>query len=299
MDSSPQPQVLLRSLFVRHPQTAASGGRQLFRQQPAASFALQDINLQIQQGEQIAIIGPSGAGKTTLLHTLACASQPTQGELIFNGRPVWQLSHSARHQLRRQLFLAPQTPPLPARQRVVTSVLAGRLPHWSLLKAIRSLIRPADPRAAFDALARFHLQHKLYARVDQLSGGERQRCGLARLLLSDAQLLLVDEPLSALDPTLALQTLASLQQEARQRNASLICSLHQVELARSHFSRIIGLRDGKILFDSKHVSDQMIADLYKNAQSLTESDDKNAATNAEARSTSVSGEIHTGQARCF
>jgi phosphonate transport system ATP-binding protein len=168
-----------------------------------------------------------------------------------------------------------------------------------LLKAIRSLIRPVDPRAAFDALARFHLQHKLYARVDQLSGGERQRCGLARLLLSDARLLLVDEPLSALDPTLAQQTLASLQQEAHQRNASLICSLHQVELARSHFSRIIGLRDGKILFDSKHVSDQMIADLYKNAQSLTESDEKNAATDADARSTSVSGEVHTGQARCF
>ncbi|MBR7792628.1 ATP-binding cassette domain-containing protein [Undibacterium sp. FT147W] len=292
MERSPQPQVLVRSLFVRHPQNAAASGSQI-------SFALQDIHLQIQQGEQIAIIGPSGAGKTTLLHTLACASQPTQGELIFNGQAVWQLSHSARHQLRRQLFLAPQTPPLPARQRVVTSVLAGRLPHWTFLQAFTNLIKPTDPRAAFEALARFHLQHKLYARVDKLSGGERQRCGLARLLLSDAQLLLVDEPLSALDPTLAQQTLATLQQEARERNATLICSLHQVELARSHFSRIIGLRDGKILFDSKHVSAQMIADLYKNAQSLNESDHLSAETNADAPATAASGATATGQARCF
>ncbi|WP_423679932.1 MULTISPECIES: phosphonate ABC transporter ATP-binding protein [unclassified Undibacterium] len=292
MDSSPQPQVLLRSLSVRHPQTAATSGGK-------PSFALQDIDLQIMQGEQIAIIGPSGAGKTTLLHTLACAYQPAQGELMFQGQSVWQLSHTARHQLRRQLFLAPQTPPLPARQRVVTSVLAGCLPRWSLLTALRNLIRPVDPRAAFGALSRFHLQHKLYARVDKLSGGERQRCGLARLLLSDAQLFVVDEPLSALDPTLAQQTLGTLQQEARDRNATLICSLHQVELARSHFSRIIGLRDGKILFDSKHVSDQMIADLYKNAQSLSDSDMPSANTNADAPDVAFSSATATGQARCF
>ena len=169
--------------------------------------------------------------------------------------------------MRRRLFLAPQTPPLPPRQRVVTAVLAGRLPQWSFWRALRNLIKPLDPVAAFDALARFHLQDKLYARVDRLSGGERQRCGLARLLLSDASLLLVDEPLSALDPTLAVQTLQSLQQEAAQRNASLICSLHQVELARAHFKRVIGLRDGKIVFDTAQVTDEMIAALYRNAQS--------------------------------
>lgn len=295
MNTSPQPQVLLRSLFVRHPQSAAASGSK-------PSFALQDIDLQIMQGEQIAIIGPSGAGKTTLLHTLAYAYQPAQGELMFQGLPVWQLSHTARHQLRRQLFLAPQTPPLPARQRVVTSVLAGRLPRWSLLTALRNLIRPVDPRAAFDALARFHLQHKLYARVDKLSGGERQRCGLARLLLSDAQLFVVDEPLSALDPTLAQQTLATLQQEAQQRNASLICSLHQVELARRHFSRIIGLRDGKILFDSKHVTDQMIADLYRNAQSQAEAGAATDSQDADSHADSdgaMPGTIAVGQARCF
>ncbi|MFZ6730914.1 phosphonate ABC transporter ATP-binding protein [Undibacterium sp. Ji42W] len=235
--------------------------------QAQQQYILENLNLMVAQGEQIAIIGPSGAGKTTLLHTLAAAHRPASGQFQFMDQDVWALSHTTRHILRRHLFLAPQTPPLPARQRVVTAVLAGRLPHWTLAQALRNLIKPTDPLAAWQALQRFDLQHKLYARVDKLSGGERQRCGLARLLLSDASLLLVDEPLSALDPTLALQTLNTLQLEAKQRNATLICSLHQVELARQHFPRIIGLRAGKVLFDSNKVSDQMIADLYRNTGS--------------------------------
>jgi phosphonate transport system ATP-binding protein len=177
---------------------------------------------------------------------------------------------SARHRLRARLFLAPQTPPLPPRQRVVNAVLAARLPHWSLWQAFRSLLTPLDPDAAFEALSRFGLGDKLYARVDRLSGGERQRCGLARLLLSTAQVFLVDEPLSALDPTLADMTLAALQREARARNATLVCSLHQVDIARASFARIVGLRDGRVVFDAprEQVSDAMIAALYQN-ESMT------------------------------
>ena len=232
----------------------------------AATPALAELTLQIAQGEHLALIGPSGAGKTTLLHTLALAQQPSAGVLrAFGGMP-WAQSSAVRHRLRAQLFLAPQTPPLPPRQRVVSAVLAGRLPRWSLWRGLVSLLRPADPQAAFDALSRFNLHHKLYARVDRLSGGERQRCGMARLLISDARLFLVDEPLSALDPILALQTLKVLQDEARLRNATLVCSLHQVELARACFPRIVGLRDGRIVFDAPRetVTDAMIEALYDN-----------------------------------
>ncbi|WP_394780289.1 phosphonate ABC transporter ATP-binding protein [Undibacterium sp.] len=259
----------LQDVHVRHPSSGS----------PAAGWALGGVSLQVEQGEQIALIGPSGAGKTTLLHTLACAYRPEQGDYQLAGQQPWALSHHARHVLRRSLFLAPQTPPLPPRQRVVTAVLAGSLPAWSLARAVRNLIKPVDPTAAWEALGRFQLQHKLYSRVDRLSGGERQRCGLARLILSDAKLLLVDEPLSALDPTLALQTLRSLQEEASTRNASLICSLHQVELARAHFPRIIGLRDGKIMFDAHTVTDDMIAALYSNTAI---GDGSEAAANAAA-----------------
>ena len=246
---------LLQHISTRHGGAAKS------------SFALSDLSLSIQQGEQVALIGPSGAGKTSLLHTLACALKPEQGEIrIFDKQP-WLISSAERHLMRARFFLAPQTPPLPPRQRVVNAVLAGALPQWSVWQAIRSLIKPVNADAAYQALLSFNLPDKLYARVDRLSGGERQRCGMARALMSKAEAFLVDEPLSALDPTLALQTLMVLQQEAHKRHATLVCSLHQVELARAHFPRIIGLRDGRIVFDaaSNDISDAMIAALYQNS----------------------------------
>ncbi|GJI98320.1 phosphonates import ATP-binding protein PhnC 1 [Duganella caerulea] len=245
----------LRNLTVRH-----IGASQ--------ASALHGISLTIEQGEQLALIGPSGAGKTTLLATLACAHQPADGGFQAFGVDPWALGHAERHRLRAQLFLAPQTPPLPPRQRVVTAVLAARLPQWSLWRALVSLFKPADPEAAWQALSRFNLGDKLYSRVDRLSGGERQRCGLARLLLSPAKALLVDEPLSALDPVLSELTLSTLRDEARARNATLICSLHQVDLALSHFPRIVGLRDGRIEFDlpRAQVTPDMIAALYQGEQ---------------------------------
>jgi phosphonate transport system ATP-binding protein len=234
----------------------------------ARAPVLHALDLEIAQGEQLALIGPSGAGKTTLLSTLACAHRPAAGSFTVFGENPWALSHQARHALRARLFLAPQTPPLPPRQRVVTAVLAARLPHWSVWKALASLFRPADPDAAHDALVRFGLGDKLYARVDRLSGGERQRCSLARLLVSNADAFLVDEPISALDPALARLTLATLQAEAAARKATLVCSLHQVEMARAHFARIVGLREGRIVFDlpRERVTDAMIEALYENEQ---------------------------------
>jgi phosphonate transport system ATP-binding protein len=227
---------------------------------------LHGLDLRIEQGEQLALIGPSGAGKTTLLATLACAHRPASGGFTVFGDDPWALSEAVRHRLRARLFLAPQTPPLPPRQRVVTAVLAARLPHWSLWRALVSLFRPADPQAAHGALVRFGLGDKLYARVDRLSGGERQRCSLARLLLSSSDAFLVDEPISALDPALARLTLATLQAEAAARNATLVCSLHQVDMARAHFDRLVGLRDGRIVFDlpRSRVTDAMISALYEN-----------------------------------
>lgn len=243
----------LRGLTVRH----LTGSR---------APALEALDLTLRAGEQVALIGPSGAGKTTLLSTLACAHRPVEGHFDVFGQDPWRLSQAERHRLRARLFLAPQTPPLPPRQRVVTAVLAARLPQWTLWQALASLVRPQDPDAAHAALARFGLGDKLYARVDRLSGGERQRCGLARLLLSNAEALLVDEPISALDPALARHTLATLRQEAQARGATLVCSLHQVDLAREGFARLVGLRDGRIVFDAarEQVTDAMIADLYAN-----------------------------------
>jgi phosphonate transport system ATP-binding protein len=207
------------------------------------------VNLAVAAGEQLAVIGPSGAGKTTLMQLLACALPPAAGTYTLGGLQPWALPTAALQRLRGQLFLAPQVPPLPPRQRVVTAVLAGRLPAMGLWASLRSLFHPADIPAAFEALSRFDLGGKLFDRVDRLSGGERQRVGLARALLAPAQLWLVDEPLSSLDPTRARHALATLTETARERGVTLVTSLHQVDAALAQFPRIVGLRDGHVAFD--------------------------------------------------
>ena len=231
---------------------------------PGTAPALRALNLRLAAGEQVAIIGPSGAGKTTLLQVLACAQPPTQGRLQLAGVNPWTLPARALRRLRGQLFLAPQVPPLPPRQRVVTSVLAGRLPAMGLWASLRSLLYPADIPAAYQALLHFDLGEKLFERVDRLSGGERQRVGLARALLAPASLWLIDEPLSALDPMRARMAMAALVGLAAERKVTLVATLHQVDMALAHFPRIIGLRDGQMVFDlpAAQVSPERLANLY-------------------------------------
>lgn len=244
---------------------------------PGAAPALRALTLSVRAGEQVAVIGPSGAGKTTLLHLMACALQPSAGRLLLDGQDPWALSRSALQTLRGALFLAPQVPPLPPRQRVVTAVLAGRLPHESLWTSLRSLFYPVDIPRAERALAGFDVADKLFDRVDRLSGGERQRVGLARALVSQASLLLVDEPLSALDPTRSQHAIETLTAAARARGATLVATLHHVEMALANFPRIVGLRDGALAFDlpSADVTPQHLQALY--AQHLDELDGSAAA----------------------
>lgn len=214
-----------------------------------APDALRGLDLCIETGEAVAVIGPSGAGKSSLLQLLGCALPPCRGALRLDGREPWTLSRADLQALRRRLVLAPQTPPLPPRQRVVHAVLAGALPQWGLWDSLGSLLYPRQAGRAAQALARFDLEDKLWQRVDRLSGGERQRVALARALLSDAGLWLIDEPLSALDPARAEAALALLVREARSRGLTLVASLHHVELALAAFARVIGLRDGRLMFD--------------------------------------------------
>ncbi|MEW5679816.1 phosphonate ABC transporter ATP-binding protein [Comamonas kerstersii] len=211
--------------------------------------ALADITLRAAQGESIALIGPSGAGKTTLLSTLGTALPPTLGQIEVLGQAVPFHSRSGLRQLRARIGTVHQAVPIPPRQRVVTAVLAGKLGQWPAYKSLLSLIHPQDMPGAQAALARVHLADKLFARCDQLSGGQLQRVGIARVLYQEAQLMLADEPVSALDPTLALDTIELLVHEAKARHATLVASLHTVELALRCFERIVGIRDGRIAFD--------------------------------------------------
>ncbi len=178
------------------------------------------------------------------------------------------LSAHQRQRLRARIGLVHQAPPIPPRQRVITAVLAGKLGQWSLGKSLLNLLHPLDVAGARAALARLDLGDKLFAHCQQLSGGQLQRVGIARVLYQAPEILLADEPVSAMDPVLAGHTLSILSRHAREHNVTLVASLHAVDLALAHFPRIIGLRDGQILFDcpSDQVSRDKLDALYANEQ---------------------------------
>ncbi len=218
---------------------------------PMAVDALENIDLQIGPGEQVAIIGPSGAGKI----------QPAQSA---GHRPATYAA--ASFEVLRHNRLAPGCPPAPAvcvrgsawctrRRRCHRAsgwsrrCWPARLGQWGLGKGLMNLLYPLDIAGARAALARLDLSDKLFTQCQQLSGGQLQRVGIARVLYQAPEVLLADEPVSAMDPVLAEHTLSVLCRHAREHNVTLVASLHAVELALSHFPRIIGLRDGQILFD--------------------------------------------------
>ena len=203
--------ISLQSLEARHPAAL-----------PGTAAALRALNLQFAAGELVAIIGPSGAGKTTLLQVLACAQPPSGGKLQLAGLNPWTLPARALRRLRGQLFLAPQVSPLPPRQRVVTSVLAGRLPAMGLLASLRSLFYPADIPAAYAALMHFDLGDKLFERVDRLSGGERQMLAIGRAIMSKPKLLLLDEPSLGLAPLVVEQIFQTIKDLTTQLRLTVV-----------------------------------------------------------------------------
>ena len=226
--------------------------------------ALRGVSFALTAGERVAVIGPSGAGKTSLLRIAACALRPGEGRVEVLGRNPWQLGSGALKQLRARIGVIHQAPPIPPRLRVVTAVLAGRLGVWSTRRALLSLAYPSDIAGARDALARLDLADRLFDRCDRLSGGELQRVGIARTLYQQPPLLIADEPVSALDPALSEVAVGQLVAQAERSGATLLASLHAVDLALKWFPRIVGLRAGELVFDlpAAQVDTAMLHALY-------------------------------------
>jgi phosphonate transport system ATP-binding protein len=231
---------------------------------PGDHRALAGVTLAVARGERVAVIGPSGAGKTSLLRVLGTAVRPTSGGLAVAGVDPWSLPRARLRALRSRIGTVHQAPPLPPRQRLVTAVLAGRLGAWSVWKGLASLAYPADISGARAALARLDLGERLFDRCDRLSGGQLQRVAVARVLYQRPDLILADEPVSSLDPQLADHTVGELYRESQARGVTLVASLHAVDLALKWFPRIVGLREGAVVFDASpvRVSDRMLRDLY-------------------------------------
>ena len=147
---------------------------------------------------------------------------------------------------------------------MVTAILAGRLGAWSTWRAVASLVYPSDIAGAREVLSRLDLADRLFDRCDRLSGGQLQRVGIARVLYQRAELMLADEPVSALDPTLADAAASQLVAQAEATGATLCASLHAVDLALRWFPRVIGMRAGEVVFDApaRDVTQAMLVDLY-------------------------------------
>ena len=231
---------------------------------PNGFRAINQASCEISRGERVAIIGPSGAGKTTLLRLLATALRPSGGSLNVMDSDPWRLDRSGLRNLRSRIGMVHQAPPIPPRQRVVTAVLAGRLGQWPAWKSLASLAYPADIRGAEQMLARMEIADKLFERCDRLSGGQLQRVGVARVLYQRPDLILTDEPVSAVDPVLSDRIVGELNREAVARGVTLVASLHAVDLALHWFPRIVGVKAGEIMFDLPpvRVSDAMLKELY-------------------------------------
>jgi phosphonate transport system ATP-binding protein len=226
--------------------------------------ALKGVSLAVSAGERVAIIGPSGAGKTSLLRIASAAVRPSEGRVEALAANPWQASAATLKRLRARIGVIHQSPPIPPRLRVVTAVLAGRLGAWPTRRALLSLAYPSDIQGARDALARLDLADRLFDRCDRLSGGELQRVGIARALYQQPQLLLADEPVSALDPSLSDMAISQLVAQAERFGTTLVASLHAVDLALKWFPRIVGLRAGELVFDlpAQQVSTAMLHALY-------------------------------------
>ena len=213
----------------------------------------------------MALVGSSGAGKSTLLQLLNGTLRSTQGEVWAMGRNLSQLSSKRLRQIQQQIGTIYQQLHLVDNLRVIHNVNAGQLGRWSFLKALTSLIVPLETETAIKALSQVGIAEKVYERTDRLSGGQQQRVAIARVLVQNPIVILADEPIASLDPELSREVMDLLRNLAQQTHRTLIVSLHDVDFARSHCDRIIGLRQGKVLFDAAphQVSSDLIADLYR------------------------------------
>ncbi len=235
--------------------------------------ALQSVSLVVNQGDRVALVGPSGAGKSTLLSLLNASLSPTTGSVKVLGRSLQTLSSHQRRQLQRQVGTIYQQHHLVTNLSVIHNVNAGHLGKWPLWKALWSLLWPQQVQVAQQALAQMGIADKLYAPTDRLSGGQQQRVAMARVLVQDPAIILADEPVASVDPARShdmMQQLvalkeASVGEKRPDRNRTLLVSLHDVALARAYCDRIIGLRQGHLIFDlpSAEVSNAQLASLYE------------------------------------
>lgn len=211
--------------------------------------AVRDVSLTIEPGEMVSIIGPSGAGKSTLLKLINRLLDPTSGRLLYGSRDIAALQGKELLDWRSRCAMIFQHFHLSSRLDVLTNVLIGRLRHNSTLRTLLGWFPESDRLRAARALDRVDLLPKALERADRLSGGQMQRVAIARALAQEPAVLLADEPISALDPNTARAVMEILREINRSDGITVICNLHNLEIAREYSTRIVGMRAGEVVCD--------------------------------------------------
>lgn len=218
---------------------------------PTGKKALGGIDVVIDRPQLVAVIGSSGAGKSTFIRCINRLVEPTAGRILLNGEDIVALDRKGLRAARRRIGMIFQEYNLVERLSVMQNVLSGRLGYVGLIASLRWRFPPEDIQAAFALLDRVGLDGYHNQRADALSGGQRQRVGIARALMQRPDLLLLDEPTASLDPKTSRQIMRLVRELVAERQTPAIINIHDVALARAYADRIIGLRDGIVVFDAE------------------------------------------------
>ncbi len=223
--------------------------RRLSLRYPNGMLALRGVDLDVQAGEFLVVLGGNGCGKTTLLRCVTRALTPTEGQVWVDGEDMIQVAGAGLRRLRQRIAMVWQQPSLVRRRSVVTNVACGALARNNTLWTNLGGLPAATLPEALACLGQVALAHLADRRAGTLSGGQAQRVAIARALMQRPAVLLADEPVASLDPEAAHDIMRLLKQLAHQQNLAVLCVLHQVDLALAYADRIVGMRDGMVVLD--------------------------------------------------
>jgi len=231
------------------------------------TVALRDVTFEVQGGEFLVIIGLSGAGKSTLLRCINRLIEPTEGQIIWDGVDVTAASPQQLLEIRRQIGMIFQQFNLVKRSTVLTNVLSGRLGYVNPWASLLHRFPRSDHERAWRALRRLGIADQAHKRADELSGGQQQRVGIARALMQEPKMILADEPVASLDPVLAHSILGHLESLNQEDGITVLCSLHYLDLVQRYATRVIGLRDGRIIYrgtqeEIRRMTDEEFKEIY-------------------------------------
>lgn len=231
---------------------------------PNGTIALREINLKIEQGEFVGIIGLSGAGKSTLIRCINRMHDITDGQLMVDDIDVSKLRGKQIRRFRRRIGMIFQSFNLVTRTSVMKNVLVSFVPDLPVWRKITGIFSRDQKVKALDALDKVGILDKAYIRVDQLSGGQQQRVALARTLAQNPDIILADEPIASLDPVTSRQVMDDFKRINDDLNISVILNIHHVEVALEYADRIIGIRNGEIVYDGEanKVTKEILDDIY-------------------------------------